>query len=60
MEVTWKINLEGVIFGTVEEDKVNKTRLFVYRKVSEKTSMDYFWLNVLKLQHWKKLMVKRL
>ena len=60
MEVTWKINLEGVIFRTVEEDKVNKTRLFVYRKVSEKTSMDYFWLNVLKLQHWKKLMVKRL
>lgn len=60
MEVTWKINLEGVIFGTVEEDKVNKTRLFVYRKVSEKTSTDYFWLNVLKLQHWKKLMVKRL
>lgn len=60
MEVTWKINLEGVIFGTVEEDKVNKTRLFVYRKVSEKTSKDYFWLNVLKLQHWKKLMVKRL
>ena len=60
MEVTWKINLEGVIFGTVEEDKVNKTRLFVYRKVSEKTSKDYFWLNVLKLQYWKKLMVKRL
>ena len=60
MEFTWKINLEGVIFGTVEEDKVNKTSLFVYRKVSEKTSMDYFWLNVLKLQHWKKLMVKRL